>query len=82
MEIRKERLEEWFSEKSLAFKQKIRDEAVKRAKQTLRKTGRKIDEISPSVYKEMISEEEEDLKRKAMRWGVASIIFGGFMPWW
>jgi len=82
MEISKEKLEEWFSEKSLAFKQKIRDEAVKRAKQTLRKTGRKIDEISPSVYKEMISEEEEDLKRKAMRWGVASIIFGGFMPWW
>jgi len=82
MNLNKEKIEEFFGNKSIEFKQKIRDEAVKRAKQTLRRTGRKIDEISLSTYEEMIAAEEEDIKKQAMKWGAASIIFGGFMPWW
>ena len=82
MEINKAKIEEYFGKKSTEFKQKIRDEAVKRAKQTLRRTGRRIDEITLSTYEEMIAAEEEEIKKQAMKWGFASVIFGGFMPWW
>ena len=39
MDLNKEKIEKFFGNKSIEFKQKIRDEAVKRAKQTLRRTN-------------------------------------------
>ena len=77
MEINKAKIEEYFENKSTEFKQKIRDEAVKRAKQTLRRTGRRIDEITLSTYEEMIAAEEEEIKKQAMKWGFASVILEG-----
>ena len=82
MRYSKEQIENFFENKSMQFKQKIRDEAVRRAKNSLRRTGRKINQISLEDYKEMISAEEEEIKKSAIKWGAASIIFGGFMPWW
>lgn len=75
------KVEEFFKDKSIFLKQKIRNAAITNAKKTLRRNGQTLDEIPFERYKLMIAEEEDLIKNKILKTGGVGIFLFGFMPW-
>lgn len=79
-EIRKE-IEEIYSSLSQDIKQKVRSEATKRAKSNAIKYGKKVDEYSPGEWRQILKQEEGELKKEIWKKGGVGILSFTLFPW-
>tara|TARA_Y100001954_G_C15553900_1_gene475204 strand:- start:478 stop:717 length:240 start_codon:yes stop_codon:yes gene_type:complete len=78
----KEEINDFFNKQSVKVKKKIRSMAVNKAEENCIKYGTKIDELSLDEWKKIVAQEEEEIIKRAWRFGGIGAIAFGFMPWW
>lgn len=78
----KDEINDFFNKQSNKVKAKIRAMAVKKAEENCIKYGRKIEDFSLEEWKKLVADEEEELIKRAWRFGGVGAIAFGFMPWW
>ena len=65
----KEEISDFFNKQSNKVKAKIRAMAVKKAEENCIKYGRKIEDFSLEEWKKLVADEEEELIKRAWRFG-------------
>jgi hypothetical protein len=78
----KEDLSDFFSKQSTKVKAKIRALAVKKAEENCIRYGKRIEDIPLDEWKRIVAEEEEELIKRAWKFGGIGAVAFGFMPWW
>ena len=78
----KEELSDFLSKQSTKVKAKIRALAMKRAEENCIRYGKKIEDFPLDEWKKIVAEEEEELIKRAWKFGGIGAIAFGFMPWW
>tara|TARA_Y100000992_G_scaffold277978_1_gene223186 strand:+ start:674 stop:913 length:240 start_codon:yes stop_codon:yes gene_type:complete len=78
----KKEISDFFNKQSIKAKKKIRAMAAKKAEENCIRYGRKIEDLSMQEWKKIVAEEEEELIKRAWKFGGMGAIAFGFMPWW
>jgi hypothetical protein len=78
----KKEISDFFNKQSIKAKTKIRAMAAKKAEENCIRYGRKIEDLSMQEWKKIVAEEEEELIKRAWKFGGMGAIAFGFMPWW
>ena len=78
----KKEISDFFIKQSIKAKTKIRAMAAKKAEENCIRYGRKIEDLSMQEWKKIVAEEEEELIKRAWKFGGMGAIAFGFMPWW
>ena len=78
----KKEISDFFNKQSIKAKTKIRAMAAKKAEENCIRYGRKIEDLSMQEWKKIVAEEEEELIKRAWKFGGMGAIAFGFMPCW
>jgi|TARA_B110000003_G_C16526685_1_gene487251 hypothetical protein len=74
VKIRNFNIEEYIESKTLKFRQKVRDSAVKKAENNLIKYGRLQTDLTPDEWENLVYEEENEIWDKYKKGSITTII--------
>ena len=69
-----EKVEEFINKQTDKVKQKVRNKAMKQAKTSLIKAGRRLEDLSPEDLEHVIAEQEKEIWDKYQKGGLWTLI--------